>query len=237
MSRLLQDYLDRLRQAGNAEQLSAALTFAAQGLGAPLFAYLALPTSLGARPRLITNYPPAWRDHYMARRYDTCDPVVHRFQRDPDPFEWSSALAGDCAFEQAFFGEAHDFGIGYGYTVPMRFWHGRYAAVTFASDIRSMEFRHSIRSNGLGLAAIALNFHLQVCAVFETLHAVGTTHLTPRETHCLAWAARGKTFNEIGEILEISPRTVKAHLDNAKRKLGVATLREAILVIASSKPN
>ena len=82
MSRLLQDYLDRLRQAGNAEQLSAALTFATQGLGAPLFAYLALPTSLGARPRLITNYPPAWRDHYIARRYDTCDPVVHRFQRD-----------------------------------------------------------------------------------------------------------------------------------------------------------
>jgi len=58
MSTLLQGYLDRLRQAGNAEQLSEALGFAAIGLGAPLFAYLAPPTSIGARPRLITNYPP-----------------------------------------------------------------------------------------------------------------------------------------------------------------------------------
>src|SRR6185437_12238279 len=109
MSTLLQDYLDRLYRAGNADQLSEALNFAATGYGAPLFAYLAFPTSIGAKPRLITNYPPAWRAHYFARRYEKSDPVVHRFQREPGPFWWSADDAND-PFERMFYGEAGDFG-------------------------------------------------------------------------------------------------------------------------------
>jgi len=58
--------------------------------------------------------------------------------------------------------------------------------------------------------------------------------LTPREAQCLTWAANGKTYEEIGEILKISARIVKAHIENAKRKLGVATLRDAIRVFVAS---
>ncbi len=234
MSTLLQDYLDRLHQAGNADQLSETLSFAAGGLGAPLFAYLALPTTIGAQPRLITNYPPAWRNHYMEHRYDACDPIVHRFQREPNPFEWSADDANDDPFEQTFFGEARSFGISFGLTVPLRYWHGRFAAVTFASDIRSAITRDSIRKNCMGLEAIANSFHLQVCATFQTVHHIGDALLTPREVQCLSWVARGKTYVEIGDILEISERTVRAHIENAKRKLGVTKLHEAVLILAAA---
>src|SRR6185437_1658353 len=231
MSTILQDYLDKLRRAGKAEQLSETLNFAATSFGAPLFAYLALPTSIGAKPRLITNYPHAWRTHYFARRYENSDPVVHRFQRQPHPFYWSADDAGDDPFEQMFYGEADDFGISYGYTIPMRFWHGRYAALTFASDMRNLAVRESIRRSSLGLESIAMTFHLQVCTTFEADHRVGDAILTPRELQVLTWASRSKTYAEIGEILEISARTVAAHIENAKRKLGVAKLNEAILVL------
>jgi DNA-binding CsgD family transcriptional regulator len=230
MSTVLQDYLDRLHQAGNAEQLTQALDFGATSFGAPLFAYLAFPTSIGAKPRLITNYPPAWRAHYFARRYENSDPIVHRFQREPNPFNWSPDDASD-PFEQKFYGEADDFGVSFGYTIPMRFWHGRYAALTFASDMRNLAARESIRRSSLGLESIATTFHLQVCATFETVHRIGDAILTPREVQCLTWASRSKTYAEIGEILEISARTVTAHIDNAKRKLGVRKLHEAILIL------
>jgi DNA-binding CsgD family transcriptional regulator len=44
-------------------------------------------------------------------------------------------------------------------------------------------------------------------------------HLTKREVECIKWCIRGKTANETSLILDISKRTVNAHLDNAKRKL------------------
>jgi DNA-binding response OmpR family regulator len=53
--------------------------------------------------------------------------------------------------------------------------------------------------------------------------------LAPRERETLTWAARGKTFNEIGDILGLSRRTVEFHLDNARRKLGVPTRTQALI--------
>jgi DNA-binding response OmpR family regulator len=53
-----------------------------------------------------------------------------------------------------------------------------------------------------------------------------------RELETLTWAARGKTFAEIGEILGLSRRTVEFHLDNARRKLGVPTRTQALIKAA-----
>jgi len=56
--------------------------------------------------------------------------------------------------------------------------------------------------------------------------------LAPRERETLTWAARGKTFTEIGEILGLSRRTVEFHLDSARRKLGVPTRTQALVKAA-----
>ncbi len=47
--------------------------------------------------------------------------------------------------------------------------------------------------------------------------------LTPRESEVLAWVAKGKTNAEVGEILQLSGRTVQKHLEHIYRKLGVET--------------
>lgn len=45
--------------------------------------------------------------------------------------------------------------------------------------------------------------------------------LTGRESEVLLWIANGKTNREIGQILDMSPRTVNKHLEQVFRKLGV----------------
>jgi DNA-binding CsgD family transcriptional regulator len=45
--------------------------------------------------------------------------------------------------------------------------------------------------------------------------------LTSRESEVLLWISRGKANREIGEILDISPRTVNKHLEQIFVKLGV----------------
>ena len=56
--------------------------------------------------------------------------------------------------------------------------------------------------------------------------------LTRREADVLFWITRGKSNIEIGEILHISPRTVKKHLEHIFPKLGVKS-RLAAAVNAS----
>ena len=66
--------------------------------------------------------------------------------------------------------------------------------------------------------------------LFRLLHQEGDSEslllqkqlrLTKRESQVLLWIAQGKTNREIGQILELSPRTVNKHLEQIFRKLGV----------------
>lgn len=57
--------------------------------------------------------------------------------------------------------------------------------------------------------------------------------VTPRESEILGWVAAGKSDWEIGRILQISPKTVNYHVENAKRKLGVSTRTQAVVEATS----
>ncbi len=49
----------------------------------------------------------------------------------------------------------------------------------------------------------------------------GAFALTAREAEVLLWISRGKSNRDVGEILDISPRTVNKHLEQVFVKLGV----------------
>lgn len=85
---------------------------------------------------------------------------------------------------------------------------------------------------------------------FEVLDAIIKTRLTrsgredrkhaaielsERETDALTWSARGKTSDEIAQILGLTKRTVDFHIDNARAKLGVATRIEAVAMAVASE--
>jgi DNA-binding CsgD family transcriptional regulator len=58
----------------------------------------------------------------------------------------------------------------------------------------------------------------------------GGHSLTPREREVLGWAAQGKSAWEIGEILQITKRTVDSHTQKAMRKLGAANRTQAVAI-------
>lgn len=55
----------------------------------------------------------------------------------------------------------------------------------------------------------------------DTLALKQQFSVTGREADVLLWIANGKTNREIGQILEMSPRTVNKHLEQIFKKLGV----------------
>ncbi|WP_461618579.1 helix-turn-helix domain-containing protein [Bradyrhizobium sp. 23AC] len=52
----------------------------------------------------------------------------------------------------------------------------------------------------------------------------------PAERQCLAWTAQGKTVADIAVLVEIAPRTVVFHLENARRKLGAASIAQCVAI-------
>ncbi|HEX2012142.1 MAG TPA: response regulator [Roseateles sp.] len=58
--------------------------------------------------------------------------------------------------------------------------------------------------------------------------------LTAREAEVLYWVVKGKTNQDIGDILGSSPRTVQKHLEHVFEKLGVET-RTAAAALAMSR--
>ena len=57
----------------------------------------------------------------------------------------------------------------------------------------------------------------------------GDVNLTQREIEVLTWIAYGKSDWQIGQILQISDKTVNFHVENMKRKLGVATRMQVVV--------
>ena len=56
----------------------------------------------------------------------------------------------------------------------------------------------------------------------------GTADLSAREIDCLHWAAQGRSNPEIAEVLSVSSNTVRFHMKNAFRKLGVSSRVTAV---------
>ena len=60
-----------------------------------------------------------------------------------------------------------------------------------------------------------------------------TSRLSVKEKLVLAELARGHTTEEIGEILAVSPHTVRTHIKNAMRKLEAKTRAHAVAIALS----
>jgi len=74
---------------------------------------------------------------------------------------------------------------------------------------------------------------VRVSSSKETSHIdllVKHFHLTEREAEVLVWLARGKTNQDIGEVLGVSVRTINKHLEQVFQKMGVENRTAAALL-------
>lgn len=78
--------------------------------------------------------------------------------------------------------------------------------------------------------------HVAAHVVYDSIVALNErmpVALTNREAECLRWTCLGKNVAEIGKIVGISASTVRSHLKNANKKLGVNTPLEALVKLSA----
>lgn len=230
MHHVFQRFVERLNDSREPDAFQKAMAEAAAAFELPCFAYLRMPRDNRALAALISTYPVGWTDRYLDIHYERLDPVIRMAHRRTEPFEWGLG-ADDFDLskpQQQFFDEAAEFGIRCGFTIPIKDSRGPVAAVTFASDVRRPEFQRSIQANARVLQLMAISLHAHARRKLYPEVEIAGVHLTVRERECLLWASQGKSRWETGQILKVSAWTVKFHLDNAKTKLGVRTIAQAI---------
>jgi LuxR family transcriptional activator of conjugal transfer of Ti plasmids len=237
MHRIFQNFIDLLSRAENAEAFCETMAEVAAALDLPCFAYLSLPNATDKRPRVISTYPTAWTTHYLRNHYERLDPVVMQALKDPEPFRWGIGLSTrfTSSAQQEILDEASQFGIRFGFTVPIHDGRGPIAALTFATDQQRSPFEKCVESHARVLQLMAMYFHAHVRRKLSGDRRIAGALLSSRELECLEWAAKGKSAWETGRILGISRHTVASYLENAKEKLGVRTIVQAATRLAAAK--
>lgn len=232
-------FLEKLDHSVDESDIKGVLDTIFSRFGFGKFAYVSIPVDRCGSPRLISNYPVSWTSRYFEQKYEYIDPVIARAQVDSGPFLWDVNFATSSPVQKVcrLFDEASEYGIKYGITIPVNDRRCFVAAMTLASEFPFSTLYRRKQDFSLALQLITTCFHRKARKIFNNNCVVDGVFLTKREFECLQWAAKGKSAWEIGQILGITRRTAAFHLDNARQKLGVRTIAQAVVRLASSYPS
>ncbi|MEO1495052.1 MAG: DNA-binding response regulator [Pseudomonadota bacterium] len=141
---------------------------------------------------------------------------------------WASHAAAVCLETEPGHRMASDLGV------PLLAWlqEQSHRAISQCTTLRverkaapELEFRMVGRMSNGDLLIKVEEFH----EVDEPALLSEVLGLSPREAEVLAWIARGKSNRDVGDILDLSTRTVTKHVEQIFQKLGVENRTAAAL--------
>lgn len=188
-----------------------------------------LPTDTGPVPHLyFANTPEQWRRDYIERNMSAVDSIIAESRRRIAPFTWAE-LRTDVPLpreEMALRAMVTEWGLKDGFVVPI---HGPGGYLGVASLVSTRDLPPLRPEQRAWLHLVSFLTH-ERCRVLEGRNPRyhPAEPLSVRERDCLRWVGAGKSDWEIGRILDISPSTVKFHVDRARRKLGVHSRAQAV---------
>ncbi len=176
---------------------------------------------------LLSTRPEAWCAQYEARGWGAIDPILGELMQSGGARTWGELLAGKvlAPSQRDMLHAAAAYGMKDGLGIPIREAGGYVGMVNLAGQ--------AVRLDAAGRSALmiaAVYVYQRVCALKgAAAHRSAAKPLSPREIEILRWITEGKSDWQIGRILAISDKTVNYHIENVKRKFGVATRVQAVV--------
>lgn len=216
-----------LDHAADADELAVIFSRFTRQFGLTSVAAVTLPRSGTdvTKSVLFNSRPSQWTEEYIGEALYAADPLIGAAAHATTPFAWSDVTTGRRLQprERIVMSHAAGFGMRDGYVIPVFEAGGRTSILSLAGCKPDLS---PVNRNALTLSAIY--FHNRLCG-FTRRRSGPDVHLTPREIEVLNWVAAGKSDWQIGQILQISAKTVNYHVENLKRKYGVASRTQAIV--------
>lgn len=212
------------------DRLAAECLKAVEALGFRYFACCS-PVDPFHPPReavMLHNYPRGWVRTFSEARLYEIDPVLQLARSSPSPFFWDTALRSDSLTreQRIVLAEAAGYGLVHGYTIPL---HSSWRPGTLRASCSVIPDSGSIDiQNYLAMEVLAEHFYFFSTRAHAPPADGSSVELTLRERQCLALVAQGKDDWTIGLLLGTGASTAHYHIEQAKRRLGVATRVQAV---------
>lgn len=181
-------------------------------------------------PYILTTYSADWVEHYKANNYITIDPVLLVGCRSLSAVDWAT-LPKRNPKVQRLFGETADFGVGrQGLTVPVRGpLNGIWALFILTSNDNDETWKSRHYELLRDSVNVAYYVHQRAYGLHVQAEEIDLNTISRREKEALSWCAEGKSIEDIGLLMSISPETVKGYLDSARYKLGALNRTHAVV--------
>jgi DNA-binding CsgD family transcriptional regulator len=180
--------------------------------------------------RSVSNTPAAFIALAQSLEQSSGDPVMQRVLRSSMPFTYDQRLYLESGAIDVWETQA-PFGYCTGIAVGLHLPHRRHFLIGVDRPRRLPRSETQLTRMLADLQLLAVHAQYAAQVVFGDLldEPQERPHLTARELECLKWTMDGKSAYVIGKILAISASAVNFHLQNAMRKLNVASKHQAVL--------
>lgn len=227
-ARSLLPALSDLQKTKSLEEAKGQVSAALAEIG--ISAFVCSSRLADGRWRHLTNVPDEWMRAYVEANLQQVDPVMYHALTTLLPFRWEESL-GDRKYsdrELEVFAIAAANGHREGGTIPVHGPGGEAGYLSVGLGMDLTKANELWQANMTALQSLAIALH-EVQRRFAGLGRgdANAIVLSSRERECLTWIARGLTVAQASEELGISSGTVRFHVTNAAKKLGVTSRSHA----------
>ncbi|QHM72371.1 helix-turn-helix transcriptional regulator [Mixta intestinalis] len=201
------------------------------------YAYMVLNKKNPADMLVISNYPKEWVDIYKENNYQQIDPVVIASFTRIAPFSWDESITINTEVNfSKIFNLSKNYKIANGHTFILHDYYNNLALLSILMNEEHVNEAEAIVAEQEDkLQMLLIKVHEKIISLYKELENSTTSKkqiskdiFSPRENEILYWASVGKTYQEIALILGIKVSTVKFHIGNVVKKLGVMNAKHAI---------
>ncbi|WGL98867.1 LuxR C-terminal-related transcriptional regulator [Arsenophonus sp. aPb] len=168
-------------------------------------------------------------NNYLNQKTQNIDPVVIKALNQLAPFSWyENSKINSIWPVKRIFELIKTLNIS-GYAFVLHDHLNNLALLSLYIDkflIKDINF--FINNNKDALQGLLIHTHEMLLSLYQNENKTEKIIFSPRESEVLYWCSIGKTYSEIGTILNISTYTVKFHIGNVVKKLGVINAKHAI---------
>lgn len=192
------------------------------------FSYVAVSplAAQNSKPHILHNYSPEWERCYWENNFLEIDPVLKLGFKSLMPLDWRS-VRQISATNNDFFNQANELGVGnVGITIPIRGPNGDKGILSFSTHEKESYWDMYLKENLPHINLIA--YHLHRIVQQTNMPSMADIKMGRRELEVLQWLARGKSKQDVADILGISVHTVKTYTESARFRLNALNTTHAV---------